>query len=167
MVHPAYPPGVIPQDSSVSSHASRWWITTFKPSSTATSSCCRNSRACAALYSASDIPAGSRSGSAGDGNRDPSLRWPPRAGCCASSRNSALYPPSPRPPRRDAPLPPQISAASDSASATARRLLSSDVPMLTNRVTPASSARRSTSAKIRLEIRVIQVRVGFGQHGDR
>ncbi len=53
---------------------------------------------------------------------------------------------------------------SDSASAMALRLLSSEVPMLTMRVTPASSARRSTSGEIRLEIRVIEMGVGFGQH---
>ena len=40
---------------SVSSQASRWWMTTFKPHSAASSSCCRKSVSCAALYACSLI----------------------------------------------------------------------------------------------------------------
>ena len=51
-----------------------------------------------------------------------------------------------------------------SASSTARRLLSIDVPMVMMRVTPASVARREHVVEVGREIRVIEVGVRLDQH---
>ena len=51
-----------------------------------------------------------------------------------------------------------------SASSTARRLLSSEVPIVRMRVTPASVARAQDLLKIGCEIRVIEVSVGIDKH---
>ncbi len=51
-----------------------------------------------------------------------------------------------------------------SASSTARRLLSSEVPIVRMRVTPASVARAQDVLEVGGEIRVIEVSVGVDQH---
>ena len=55
-----------------------------------------------------------------------------------------------------------------SASSTARRLLSTEVPIVMMRVTPASVGAAQDIVKVRREIRIIKMGVGFYDcHFDR